>query len=121
MTKVRVLVRPDQLLIVTMIGSKLDFNFFGVFPSVIPALFRAQTRHKMGHDHIFEVLLIPPLINIIIIQWRTQKLFSGEGSYVRNFFLEGGSTNSVEDRGQRERGSGGGRPLVRGSAQFANE
>jgi hypothetical protein len=26
-----------------------------------------------------------------------------------------GSTNSVEDRGQRERGSGGGSPLVRGS------
>ena len=36
----------------------------------------------------------------------------------RNFFrVEGGSgsTNSVEDRGQRERGSGGGSPLVRGS------
>jgi hypothetical protein len=33
----------------------------------------------------------------------------------------GGSTNSIEDRGQRERGSGGGNPLVRGSAQFANE
>ena len=27
----------------------------------------------------------------------------------------GGSTNSVEDRGQRGRGSGGGSPLVRGS------
>ena len=27
----------------------------------------------------------------------------------------GGSTNSVEDRGQRERGSGGDSPLVRGS------
>jgi len=26
----------------------------------------------------------------------------------------GGSTNSVEDRGQREQGSGGGSPLVRG-------
>jgi hypothetical protein len=33
----------------------------------------------------------------------------------------GGSTNSVEDRGQRERRSGGGSPLVRGSTQFANE
>ena len=30
-------------------------------------------------------------------------------------FVGGGSTNSVEDRGQRERGSGGGSPLVRGS------
>jgi hypothetical protein len=36
-------------------------------------------------------------------------------------FGRGGSTNSVEDRGQRDRGSGGGSPLVRGSAQFANE
>jgi hypothetical protein len=32
----------------------------------------------------------------------------------------GGSANSVEDRGQRERGSGGGSPLVKGSTQFAN-
>jgi len=33
-------------------------------------------------------------------QWRTQE------------FCSGGSTNSVEDRGQRERGSGGGSHLV---------
>jgi len=32
----------------------------------------------------------------------------------------GGSTNSVEDRGQRERGSGGGRPVVRGSGGRCN-
>jgi hypothetical protein len=42
-------------------------------------------------------------------QWHTQI-----------FFLGGCSTNSVEDRGQREQGSGGGSPLVRGSTQFAN-
>jgi hypothetical protein len=42
-------------------------------------------------------------------QWRTQEFCSGGG----------GSTNSVEDRGHRERGSWGGSPLVRGSAQFA--
>jgi hypothetical protein len=30
-------------------------------------------------------------------------------------------TNSVEDRGQAEQGSEGGRPLVRGSTQFTNE
>ena len=41
----------------------------------------------------------------LVGQWRTQE-FCSEG---------GGSTNSVEDRGQRERGSGGGSPLVRGS------
>ena len=32
----------------------------------------------------------------------------------------GGSTNSVEDRGQTERGSGGGSPLVRGSGGSCN-
>ena len=32
----------------------------------------------------------------------------------------GGSKNSVEDRGQRERGSGGGSPLVRGSGGSCN-
>jgi len=35
-------------------------------------------------------------------------------------FFGGGSTNSVEDRGQRERGSGGGRPLVRDSVGSCN-
>jgi hypothetical protein len=34
--------------------------------------------------------------------------------------LEGGG-NLVEDRGQRERGSGGGSRLVGDSTQFANE
>jgi hypothetical protein len=42
-------------------------------------------------------------------QWHTQEFCSG-----------GGSTNSVEDRGQRERGSGGGSPLVRGSWSSSN-
>ena len=31
-----------------------------------------------------------------------------------------GSTNSFEDRGQRERGSGGGSPLVRDSVDSCN-
>ena len=35
-------------------------------------------------------------------------------------FFGGGSTNSVEDRGQRERGSGGGSRLVRGSGGSCN-
>jgi hypothetical protein len=41
-------------------------------------------------------------------------------SVPRNFF-GGGSTNSAEDRGQRERGSGGGSPLFRGFTQSVNE
>jgi hypothetical protein len=36
------------------------------------------------------------------------------------FGVGGCSTNSVEDRGQRERGSGGGIPLVRGSGGSCN-
>ena len=40
--------------------------------------------------------------------WRTQE------------FCSGASTNSAEDRGQRERGSGGGSPLVRGSGGSCN-
>jgi hypothetical protein len=38
----------------------------------------------------------------------------------RNFVRGGGSTNSVEDRGQRERGSGSGSHLVRGSGDSCN-
>ena len=49
-------------------------------------------------------------INYTKLQWRTQEFCSGGG----------GSTNSVEDRGQRKRGSGGGSPLVRGSEGSCN-
>ena len=41
-------------------------------------------------------------------------------AYPGILFGGGGSTNSVEDRGQRERGSGGGSPLVRGSGGSCN-
>ena len=41
-------------------------------------------------------------------------------SGVSRNFVRGGSTNSVENRGQREQGSGGGRPLVRGSGGSCN-
>jgi len=38
----------------------------------------------------------------------------------RNFFRGGGSTNSAEDRGQKEQGSAGSSPLVRGSEGSCN-
>ena len=41
-------------------------------------------------------------------------------AYPGILFGGGGSTNSVEDRGQRERGSGGDSPLVRGSGVSCN-
>ena len=44
------------------------------------------------------------------VQWRTQEFF----------LCGGGATNSVEDRGQRERESGGGSPLSRGSRGSCN-
>jgi hypothetical protein len=49
------------------------------------------------------------------------RIFFGGGLRQDFFSGEGVSTNSVEDRGQRERGSGGGSPLVMGSTQFKNE
>ena len=41
-------------------------------------------------------------------------------AYPGILFGGGGSTNSVENRGQREQGSGGGSPLVRGSGGSCN-
>ena len=39
---------------------------------------------------------------------------------IREFCSGGGSTNSLEDIGQRGRGSGGGSPLVKGSGGSCN-
>ena len=51
---------------------------------------------------------------------RSARLFHPVPSGVPRNFVRGGSTNSVEDRGQREQGSGGGSPLVRGSGGSCN-
>ena len=46
---------------------------------------------------------------------------SSDSGIPRNFVLGGGvSTNSVEDRGQTEWGSGGSSPIVRGSEGSCN-
>jgi hypothetical protein len=69
-----------------------------------------------------EVLL--PCCDPVMLIAFTHDYFHGASGVPRNFVQEGGgrgSTNLVKDRGQRERGSGGGSPLVRSSAQFANE
>jgi hypothetical protein len=55
-----------------------------------------------------EEVKFPSYRIIPYIQWCTQKFFSGWGS-----------TNSVGRR-QREQGSGGGSPPLRGSAKFAS-
>ena len=41
-------------------------------------------------------------------------------AYPGILFGGGGSTNSVQDRGRREKGSGGGSPLFRGSGGSCN-
>jgi hypothetical protein len=55
-----------------------------------------------------------------IEQWRTQDFFGrGEGGSP-GIFSVGGQQIQLRKEG-RERGSGGGSPLVRGSTQFTNE
>ena len=44
----------------------------------------------------------------------------GESVAYPGILFREGSANSVEDRGQRERGSGGSSPLVRGSGGSCN-
>jgi hypothetical protein len=60
-------------------------------------------------------------IGIKLKQRAVMEILIAEGSGVARNFVPGGvSTNSVEDRGQRERGSGGGSPLVRNSGGSCN-
>jgi hypothetical protein len=57
---------------------------------------QSLTLRPVTHTYFWTLFVIS-----IYYQWRTREFFSGCGV---------GSTNSVEDRGQRERGSGGGSP-----------
>ena len=64
---------------------------------------------------------------ISVVAWSSFVLVLAQQNYPldnsgvpRNFVLGGVSTNSVEDRGQREWGSGGSSPLVRGSGGSCN-
>jgi hypothetical protein len=57
-------------------------------------------------------------------QWVTLHFSVVDGGLRQDFFPGpggGGSTNSVEDRGQSEQGSRSGSPLVRGVNEFANK
>jgi hypothetical protein len=68
--------------------------------------FNIQQQYALPTLCILYVFCVCLRKNSDLCQWRTQKFFSPP-------------QNSV-DRGQREQGSGGGSPLVRGSAQFEN-
>jgi len=60
----------------------------------VSIIIRRYTGH-MKFYCFFHILLVLLCIFLYMVQWRTQE------------FCSGGSTNSVEDRGQREQGSGG--------------
>jgi len=83
-----------------------------------------QHQHFKGaycfyHQYICPKHLYPSTSAHHVIIQKTGGSISGSG-VPRNFFQGGCSTNSVEDRGQRGRGSGGGSPLVRGSGGSCN-
>ena len=59
------------------------------------------------------------LIHKLAVWWGIRQNMWNSG-VPRNFFSGGVSTSSVEDRGQRELGSGGGSPLGRGSGGSCN-
>ena len=83
--------------------------------SILPLKFRNSTRfytfkNYVQHNATAHEWCCYSIMRLCSVQqWRTQEFYSGEGS-----------TNSVEDRRQRERGSGGGSPLVRGSGSSCN-
>jgi hypothetical protein len=76
----------------------------------------SDSRLEKLHNEEHYDLYWPPRISGI-----RRNFFRGGVSPEIFFGEAGGSTNSVEDRGQRERRSGSVSPLVRGSTQFANE
>jgi hypothetical protein len=79
-----------------------------IIMSTVPFLSYPNHNYRRFHpvllssDRSHLLMCCSSKLNSWTIQWRTQD------------FFRGGSTNSFEDRGQRELGSGGGSPLVRG-------
>jgi hypothetical protein len=62
---------------------------------------------------------VPESLGIILIAYKLVRSFHTHSSVPRTF-VRGGSANSVEDSGQRERGSECGSPIVRGSGGGCN-
>jgi hypothetical protein len=101
--------RHWQLIDKTMLENALSCQQPNILLKYITITSRVVQQQKMGHMQStgHNQSWLGPHHH----QWHTQ-----------DFFWRGeGSTNSTEDRGQREQRSGGGSPLVRGSNQFANE
>jgi hypothetical protein len=83
---------------------------------------------KLVVNHCSEIIIILPsltaaavsvlLLLVMLLILLIELLPPSPPVAYPGIFFAGGSRNSVEDRGQRERGPGGSSPLVRGSAQF---
>jgi hypothetical protein len=70
---------------------------------------------------IFFILLLPTVHNYTSLPTQLLHNYQLTAVVYAGVLFRRGSPNSVEDRRQREQGSGVSSPLVRGSAQFANE
>jgi len=73
---------------------------------------RPSTRRKLEINHL-------PILHVHMLQ-RTRMTLQETVAYPGILLRGGGSINSVVDRGRRERGSGGGSPLVRISGGGCN-
>jgi hypothetical protein len=75
----------------------------------------------------FKAIMLKVQYKVIVVNWYgswwlhvSANITHCQAVAYPGIFFRGGSTNSVQDRGQRERGSGGGSPLVRGSGGGCN-
>jgi hypothetical protein len=86
---------------------------------LLESLSKAVKRSGRETDHLPPLVLTSHVFGVSFSRETTLPFYTS--GVPRNFFGGGGSTNSVQDKGLRERGSGSGSPLVRGSAQFEYE
>ena len=92
---------------------ELGENREGALSSAVPFVVQSTSTTLSARPYRYQAP------NIDMLLYRLLYWFLLGSGVPRNFF-RGGSTNSVEDRGQRERGSGGDSPLVRGSGGSCN-
>jgi hypothetical protein len=83
--------------------------------SLRDTLSRSATRNNVRPSEAV-IITAAFVANHLVLLTHVEELISV--AYLGIF--SGGSTNSVEDREQRERGSGGGSPIVRGSGDSCN-
>jgi hypothetical protein len=110
-----------MLLIMSRISIRLpkDYNWSSNFFIFFLFLFTLNTTNlnfTLGvPNDTFSLSIYIHISQVVLTSYITLDL----SGVLRNFFGRG-STNLVEDRGHRERASGGGSPLLSGSTQFAN-